>query len=126
MSDLQDKWDYDREAVYIESGHGEVTTGAMRYAHKRIAELKAQLASAEQPDLPPIDGELEADIDRLIGAQYSPDTKPIASAEAAERIAELVAKLAGAQNNSAFYRCCALSGEIPQDGAEPYKEKEHE
>jgi hypothetical protein len=47
MSDLQDKWDYDREAVYIESGHGEVTTGAMRYAHKRIAELEAYIVDLE-------------------------------------------------------------------------------
>ena len=50
MSDT-DKEDYEREAAYIESGHGEVTTGTMRYAHKRIAELEAQLASAEQPSL---------------------------------------------------------------------------
>lgn len=48
MSDLQDKWDYDREAVYIESGHGEVTTGAMRYAHRHMAELEAEVATLRQ------------------------------------------------------------------------------
>ena len=36
-----------------------------------------------------------------------------------EIIAELEAKLELAQKDAAFYRCCALSGEVPTDGSEP-------
>jgi len=44
MSDIDDKRDYDIEATFIQSGHGQVTTGVMRYAHKRIEELEAENA----------------------------------------------------------------------------------
>ncbi len=27
------------------------------------------------------------------------------------------------KKNASFFKCCALSGEVPEDGAEPYPEK---
>ena len=38
------------------------------------------------------------------------------------RIAEQEAVISGLRKNAAFYRCCALSGEIPAEGSEPYQE----
>ena len=32
---------------------------------------------------------------------------------------ELEQQLSAAQQDAAFYRCCALSGEVPEEGAEP-------
>lgn len=43
----------------------------------------------------------------------------------AERDA-LQAELNKAHQNAAFYRCCALSGEVPEDDAEPYPNLEGE
>jgi hypothetical protein len=43
----------------------------------------------------------------------------------AERDA-LQAELNKAYQNAAFYRCCALSGETPEEGAEPYPKLEGE
>ena len=38
----------------------------------------------------------------------------------------LQAELNKAYQNAAFYRCCALSGEVPKDGADPYPKLEGE
>ena len=40
-----------------------------------------------------------------------------------QRIAELEAQLAGWKQNAAFYKSCALSGEVPNEGSEPYKKQ---
>lgn len=41
---------------------------------------------------------------------------------AAKYITELESQLAGWKQNAAFYKSCAMSGEVPTPGAEPYKE----
>ena len=41
------------------------------------------------------------------------------TAELEAEIAQLRAKLAGECRDAAFYKCCALSGEIPSPGSEP-------
>ena len=43
-----------------------------------------------------------------------------------QRIAEQEAVIIGLSKNAAFYRCCAMSGEIPTVGSEPYQESTHE
>jgi hypothetical protein len=35
------------------------------------------------------------------------------------KIEQLEARLKSSQQDAAFYKCCALSGETPKDGAEP-------
>jgi hypothetical protein len=50
------------------------------------------------------------------------ETLEAADAEIAalrERVAELERSLSAAQQDRAFFRCCALSGEVPAEGAEP-------
>jgi hypothetical protein len=42
----------------------------------------------------------------------------------AERIKQLETQLDEAQKNAAFYKCCALSGEIPTNGSEPWPTSE--
>jgi hypothetical protein len=46
------------------------------------------------------------------------------SAEAFTRMEKTIAQqaeqLMQAQTNSAFFRCCALSGEVPAKGSEPF------